>query len=74
MEITTQKVFYVNEEVRDQIPQEIRVFRPEPRPSDGFSSEIKWSKDFVTYKLKSVLPAKGYNRRVLEVVYEIVKP
>jgi hypothetical protein len=74
MESAIQKVFYVSEEVRDQIPEEIRIFRPEPGPTEGFSNEIKWTKEFATYKLKSVSPAKGYNKGVLEVVYEIAKP
>jgi len=73
MEITTQKVFYVNEVVRDQIPKKIRVFKPEPRSSEGFFSEIKWTKEFTTYKLKSISPAVGYREGFLEVVYEIVK-
>jgi len=70
MENATQKIFYVNEAVRDQIPKKIRIFRPEPISPEGFSNEIKWSKEFTTYKLKSVLPAKGYSKDVLEVVYE----
>jgi len=74
MEITTQKIFYVNEEVRSQIPKKIRVFKAESTSSEGFFSEVKWTKEFVTYKLKSISPAEGYRKGVLEVVYEIVKP
>ena len=71
MEGAAQKIFYVHEDARAQIPKHIKVFKTEPGSPDDLSDKVKWTKEFTTYKLKSALPAKGYNKGILEVVYEI---
>jgi len=69
--VENQKIFHVNEKARAQIPKEIKVFKPEgSKSSMGITSEVKWSHDYVVYKLTSVSPAKGYGSDYLEVIYE----
>lgn len=66
-----QKVFYVHESVRKQIPKIIKVFKSEVREStNGFSSQVKWTDEHTDYKLRSTKPAKGYGDGFLEVIYE----
>lgn len=72
MASANQKVFYVHENARSQIPREIKVFKTESRPSNGFFIDAKWTKEFTSYKLKSISPAVGYSGNILEVVYEMI--
>ena len=68
----TPGTYYVRESARGEIPERIRVYKPEPRDSsEGFYSDIKWAKQYTVWKLKSISPNGGYSG-FLEVVYEIV--
>lgn len=66
-----QKVFYVHESVRKQIPKIIKIFKPKVGESNNwFYSEVKWTNEHTDYKLCSTKPAKGYGDGFLEVIYE----
>jgi len=70
----TPGTYYVRESAREEIPERFRVFEPKSRDSsEGFFSQIKWTKKYTVWKLKSISPSREYSG-FLEVVYEIVKP